>query len=208
VNAGYLETEGHAADANSPARADRDSAAGPTSEISAPAPTSAGLVAGSMLAVLLPIPFIFANGPLWAVQRLLPPLRVVGWTALAAQMAIFALCCVSKPLRAPAGVLTYRLSYLYGGIAWLSGLALTYLFWGVGAVFAGIVWLGGGVVTTGLLSTLARRDWQRFLPLFLFVVLTFAARRIGMKLARQSAAGFRQGAEPPDPSPASMGGRS
>jgi hypothetical protein len=179
LNAGYLETE------IPPAAAEYPVLAGQDSEVSGPGPASAGLVAGSILIVLFPIPFIFANGPLWAVQRLLPPLRVVGWTALAAQAAIFALCLLSKPLRAPAGVLTYRLSYLYGAIAWLSGLALTYLFWGVGAVFAGIVCLGGGVVTTGLLSTLARGDWQRFLPLLFFVVLACAARGIGVKLARQ-----------------------
>jgi hypothetical protein len=180
VNAGYLETEAPPPAAESAVRAGRNS------EVFAPA-ASSGLVAGSILLVLCPIPFIFANGPLWAAQRLLPPLRIIGWSALAAHAAILALCLLSKPLRAPACMLSYRLSYLYGGIAWLSGLVLTYLLWGVGAVLAGIVCLGGGVVTTGLLSTLARGDWRRFLPLLFFVVLTFAARGIGMKLARHGA---------------------
>jgi hypothetical protein len=177
----YLETEVLPLPAENPVPAGRNG------EVFAPAPISAGLLAGSILIVLLPIPFIFANEPLWAAQRLLPPLRIVGWTALTLHAALLVLCCLSRPLRARVGVLTYRLSYLYGGIAWLSGLVVTYLHWGVGAVLVGIVCLGGGVVTTGLFSTLVKGDWQRFLPLLLFVVLTFAARGVGIKLARHGA---------------------
>ena len=44
--------------------------------------------------------------------------------------------------------------------------------------------LGGGVVTTGVLSTLLKGDRQRLLSRLLFVVLAFAARGAGIKLAR------------------------
>ncbi len=141
----------------------------------------------TILTCILPIPFIFTNGPLWAAQHLLPPMRAAGWIALAINAAALAFCGVSKPLRTPIGVLTYRLTYLYGGIAWLSGLVLTYLLWGVGAVIAGIVCLGGGVVTTGLLAALVRGEWRGFAPLLAFVVLTFAARAVGIRLARHGA---------------------
>lgn len=152
-----------------------------------PPQSSVALLAAGILTFILPIPFIFTNGPLWAAQRLLPPVRTAGWIALAFNASALALCCVSKPLRTPIGVLTYRLTYLYGGIAWLSGLVVTYLLWGVGAVIAGIVCLGGGVVTTGLLAGLMRGEWQAFLPLLVFVVLTFAARGVGIRLARHGA---------------------
>ncbi len=149
--------------------------------------SSVTLLAASILTFILPIPCIFTNGPVWAAQRLLPPLRTAGWIALALNAAALALCSVSKPLRTPIGILTYRLTYLYGGIAWLSGLVVTYLLWGVGAVVAGIVCLGGGVVTTGLLAALVHGEWQGFLPLLVFVVLTFAARGLGIRLARHGA---------------------
>jgi hypothetical protein len=193
MSARYLETEvlpappEGLAPAGTHTRTGSHTPAGSNTDVFAPAPSSAGLLAGTMLLALFPIPFVFANGPAWAVHRLLPPLRTAGWVALAVNAAVLALCCLSKPLRAPIGVLTYRLGYLYGGIAWLSGLALTYLLWGVGAVLAGIVCLGGGVVTTGLLSTLIRGDWQQFLPLLVFVALAFAARGTGIKLARHGA---------------------
>jgi hypothetical protein len=145
------------------------------------------LLAASILTCILPIPFIFTRGPLWAAQHLLPPMRAAGWIALAINAAALALCCLSKPLRTPIGVLTYRLTYLYGAIAWLSGLVITYLLWGVGAVIAGIVCLGGGVVTTGLLAALVRGEWQGFALLLVFVVLTFAARAAGMRVARHGA---------------------
>jgi hypothetical protein len=149
-----------------------------------PPQSSVALLAASILAFIVPIPLVFTNGPLWAAERLLPPVRAAGWIALAFNAAALALCCVSKRLRAPIGVLTYRLTYLYGGIAWLSGLVITYLLWGVGAVVAGIVLMGGGVVTTGLLAALIRGEWQGFVPLLVFVVLTFAARGVGIRLAQ------------------------
>jgi hypothetical protein len=149
-----------------------------------PPQCSTALLAVSMLVVILPIPFIFAHGPLWAAQRLLPPLRTGGWIVLAINAAALALCCILKPLRTPIGILTYRLTFIYGAIAWLSGLVITYLSWGIGAVVAGIVCLGGGIVTTGLLATLTSGEWQGFMALLLFVVVTFAGRTAGMRLAR------------------------
>ncbi len=156
-------------------------------EVFVPPQCSAVALAAGILTLLLPIPFIFAQGPLWAAQRLLPPVRTAGWIVLAFNAAALALCCRSKTLRAPIGVLTYRLTYLYGGIAWLSGLVVTYLLWGAGAVIAGILCLGGGVVTTGLLAALMRGEWQGFMALLAFVILTFAARTVGIRLARHGA---------------------
>lgn len=150
----------------------------------APPQASTALLGAGILVSILPIPFIFARGPLWAAERLLPPLRTTGWIALAINAAALALCCFLKPLRTPIGVFTYRLTFLYGGIAWLSGLVITYLSWGIGAVIAGIVCLGGGVVTTGLLATLTSGEWTGFFTLLLFVVLTVAGRAAGMRLAR------------------------
>jgi hypothetical protein len=152
-------------------------------EIFLPPQSSATLLTASLLVFIAPIPFVFMNGASWAAHRLLPPLRTAGWIALAFNAAALALCWMSKPLRTPVGLLTYRLTYLYGGIAWLSGLVTTYLLWGVGAVIAGIVCLGGGVVTTGLIAALVGGEWQGFLPLLLFVVLTFGARVAGIRLA-------------------------
>ena len=51
-------------------------------------------------------------------------------------------------------------------------------------MIAGIVCLGGGVVTTGLLATLTSGEWTGFFTLLLFVVLTVAGRAAGMRLAR------------------------
>jgi hypothetical protein len=181
--AGSLQTEEALPPGDAPADIARDRGA----DEFLPPQSSEALLAAAILTCILPIPFIFTNGPLWAAQHLLPPMRAAGWIALAINAAALAFCGVSKPLRTPIGVLTYRLTYLYGGIAWLSGLVLTYLLWGVGAVIAGIVCLGGGVVTTGLLAALVRGEWRGFAPLLAFVVLTFAARAAGIRLARHGA---------------------
>jgi hypothetical protein len=181
-----------------------------------PGPVSPALVAAALLLVLLPVPFVFTHGPVWAAQSLLPPLQTAGWIALAFNAAAFLSCSLRKRLCTSVGVLTYRLAYLYGGIAWLSGLVLTYLLWGTGAVVIGIVCLGGGVVTTGLLATLIRGEWLRFLTLTLFVALAFGGRWAGLRLARHqesTGAGLKNAAvsdpaaEPRGPSRASMGGR-
>lgn len=211
MSARYLDTRVLPAGADNPAHPGRDA------ETFAPPPASAVLLAASMVLALLPIPFVFAHGPLWAAQRLLPPLRTAIWIALALNAAALIAGFLWRRLRAPVGVLTYRLAYLYGAVAWLSGLIFTYLLWGTGAVIAGIVCLGGGVVTTGLLSTLLKGEWQRFLTLALFVAVAFAARGIGLRLARydarsragpKSAAISAPAAEPRSPSRSSMGGRS
>ena len=179
--ASSMETEEALPQSECPGDIDRDA------DAFLPPQSPVVLLAASMLTCILPIPFIFTNGPLWAAQRLLPPMRAAGWIALALNAAALTLCWVSKPLRTPIGVLTYRLTYLYGGIAWLSGLVVTYLLWGVGAVIAGTVCLGGGVVTTGLLAALVRGEWRGFAPLLAFVVLTFTARAVGLRLARHGA---------------------
>jgi hypothetical protein len=181
VSARYLETE-----ALPPPADDLENAGRILTDADgyAPAPASAWFLATGILLMLSPIPFIFSHEALWSAERLLPVLFAVGWTALAANAAALAVCFLSKSLCTPVGVLTCRLANVYGGIAWLSGLILTYLLWGVGAVIAGIVCLGGGVVTTGLVSALVRGHWQFFFPLLLFVVLAFAARRAGITLAR------------------------
>jgi hypothetical protein len=167
-----------------PAPVENSADTGRDADAFSPPHPSAALLAASISILILPIPFIFTHGPVWATLQLLPLLRTAGWVALAFNTGALVLCGVSKPLRTPIGVLTYRLAFLYGGIAWLSGLVITYLSWGLGAVIAGIVCLGGGVVTTGLLATLTSGEWKGFLPLLVFVVLTFASRTAGIRLAR------------------------
>ena len=141
------------------------------------------LLAAYLAAAACLVAEVFAHGPVWAALRLLPPMSAIGLATFGLHGAALAGCAIQPSLRAPIGRLTYRLSYLYGAIAWLSGLILTYLLWGASAVVAGFLCLGGGVLTTGVLAALAHGDWRHGVTLLVFVVLALAARRLGRVLA-------------------------
>jgi len=125
--AGSLQTEEALPPGDAPADIARDRGA----DEFLPPQSSEALLAAAILTCILPIPFIFTNGPLWAAQHLLPPMRAAGWIALAINAAALAFCGVSKPLRTPIAFSPIDSPTCTAGSRWLSGLVLTYLLWGV-----------------------------------------------------------------------------
>lgn len=89
------------------------------------------------------------------------------------------------PFRKTRGVTAMALlysSFLFGITTWLTGLFLTYMFWGIIGVIVGLFIVGIGVVPIGALACLFNASWQSLWTLVILVAVTFGARWIGWLL--------------------------
>ena len=131
----------------------------------------------------LALPVVFILGSAWAAKHLLSPLIVIGWLAVALDVAILLPLSIFKRLRGFTGSVIFISSYVFGLVTWLLGFVLTYSLWGVGAVIIGILFLGGGVVPMALLATMFKGLWDPFFTLLLLAIITFASRGMGISIA-------------------------
>src|SRR5260221_5501104 len=77
-------------------------------------------------------------------------------------------------------------SCLFGLTALAWGALVTFHAWGLGAVFAGLLLLGIGVVAMGMLATLVKGAWLTLAGLALLTVGSVAARLASRKLLAKS----------------------
>ena len=113
-----------------------------------------------LLALLVLIPVVFFMGVLWATAHLLIPMIVIGWIMLALDIFIFLPLCLSKSLRGwMAGILIFISSFLFGIVLWLSSFITTLGAWGIGAVIAGLLFAGVGVIPMAALILVLHGQW-------------------------------------------------
>jgi len=149
---------------------------------------SAALFGGVVLVGLFALPVVFILGSTWAANHLLPPLVIIGWIAVALDIAILLPLSIFKRLRGFTGSVMFLSSYVFGLVAWLFGFVLTYSILGLWPVIIGLLFFGG-VVPMALLATMLRGLWNPFFYLLAILVITFASRRIGISI---SASGSEQ----------------
>jgi hypothetical protein len=77
-------------------------------------------------------------------------------------------------------------SYVFGAILWVSGMAFTYITWGLFAVIIGLVILGIGVVPIAMLAALIHADWGDLAGFIFLGVLTYGSRMLAMWLGHKA----------------------
>jgi hypothetical protein len=135
---------------------------------------------------LLALSAVFLNGLVWASENLLPPLVNVGWITLAVILLILLPLSLFRRLRAFTGGSIFLASYLFGVICWLMGFIVTYTLWGMWAIIAGLLFLGGGVVPIGMLASVFKGQWQMLSVLTILLVLTFGSRLLGLYITNRA----------------------
>lgn len=144
-----------------------------------------GLLGIAVMIAMGCVAWAFLRGGLWAAEHVLPMLINIGCVVLAVDLLLLLPLALFRGMRPISGWLIFGSSYLFGLITWFFGLITTYTLWGVWAVVVGLFMLGGGVVPIGMLAAMVKGQWDVFFWLLGMIVLTIAARLIGMKLASQ-----------------------
>ena len=88
---------------------------------------------------LLAIPVILFLGIAWAAKHLLQPLIIVGWIAIAIDLAILMPLSGFRKFRGFTGGAIFISSFIFGLITWLLSFVLTWLLWGGWAVVVGVL---------------------------------------------------------------------
>ena len=76
-------------------------------------------------------------------------------------------------------------AYVYGLTLWFWALLLTYLIWGIRAVFIGLFIAGIGVIPIAILATALNGEWIITGEIILLLVLTCGSRMLGLYFAEK-----------------------
>ena len=135
-----------------------------------------GLAALALVGVLLLYGGVLAAGVLqpWLLQM----------SALTALLVVlvFLPAAAFPPLRRLCAAALYVAAWLFGLTALAWGALLTFHAWGLGAVFAGLLLLGIGVVASGILVALVKGAWLAAGGLALLTIGAIAARLASRRL--------------------------
>ena len=87
-----------------------------------------------------------------------------------------------RPARPFIAVALITGSWITGGTVWILSALFTYIFWGVGWLIAGIVFMGVGVLPLALLASGRAGEWGNFNMLATMAGVTIALRLVGLFL--------------------------
>ncbi len=119
-------------------------------------------------------------------------LWMLQWAPIAFKIAfavsVLVLCPAAfiSPTRGFAAFGFMAASYGFGTILWVSGMAFTYITWGLFAVIIGLVILGIGVVPIAMLAALIHGDWGDLVGFIFLGVLTYGSRILAMWLGHKA----------------------
>ena len=144
------------------------------------------LFVAAILFVLVCLGVLFIEGAAWVGEHLLPWLAPFMWSVLIVNAVVGVPMAFFQRTRPMAATVFFFASWIYGITLWFWGLVLTYTIWGTLAVFIGLFLLGVGVVPVAMLATLIDGQLAVTAQLLLLTIVTFGARRIGLRLAVDS----------------------
>lgn len=136
------------------------------------------------IAACIAIPAVFLLGAAWAAGHL-NTLFVVGGLLFGVVLLVLLPLSLFKSLRGFTGTCIFFSSYVFGLITWLYSFVLTYVLWGLWAVIAGVLMLGGAVLPFALLATLFKGMWDPFFSVLILFLLTVGCRLLGAYIAER-----------------------
>jgi hypothetical protein len=116
---------------------------------------------------------------------------VLNWTPRAFEITLAVSLFVLGPLALippTRGLSAYGfmiVSFAFGAILWVWGMAFTYAVWGALAVVIGLIVLGVGVVPVAMLAALTHGDWGNLLAFVIMAALTYGSRMLAFWLAQK-----------------------
>ncbi len=146
--------------------------------------TALGIVAlVAFLAIPIPLLYGAATVSVWALEYL--P-TIFGWALTIALLVLIPLALIPQS-RGVAGNGFVLVSFVFGLILWLFGLAYTYLEWGLMLVIIGILLGGVGIVPIAFVLSIFDAAWGVLGNIFLLIVLTIGSRAFGIWLVETAA---------------------
>ncbi|MBU4349180.1 hypothetical protein KJ599_02535 [bacterium] len=128
----------------------------------------------------------FIKGGVWLGAMVLPWLSIIMWLVFILNIIIFLPLGIFKKTRSTSAFGLVISSYVYGLTLWFWALLLTYLIWGIRAVFIGLFIAGIGVVPIAIVATALNGEWAITGQIILLLVLTFGSRMLGFYFAEKA----------------------
>ncbi len=125
----------------------------------------------------------FIKGGVWLSVKVLPWLSIIMWLVFSLDILIILPLGIFKKTKVISAIGLLMSSFVYGITLWFWALLLTYLIWGVFAVFIGLFIFGIGVVPIAILATAINGQWAITGQIIILLVLTFGTRALSFYLA-------------------------
>jgi len=147
------------------------------------AEASGYLLAGISLLVGAVVAATVINGGVWVGSKLYPLFLVISIITFGLVIFIFLPLSIPKATRKFSSKALVASTYVFGITLWIEGLLLTHSILGSVAVLIGLFAGGVGVIPIAILATGFDGQWEHFIELVFFVVMTFGSRIGGRSLA-------------------------
>ena len=141
-----------------------------------------GLLVGLVFFLLLiSVPILFIFGGI-RIFKILIENRIVEWINGVAFLSITLLLILSlfSRLRLMTGNGLIVVTYIEGAVLWLICLYLTYIIWGLFAVFVGLLFFGIGIFPVAILALLFNGQFLIAFMLILSLAIIYGLRLLGV----------------------------
>jgi hypothetical protein len=137
----------------------------------------------AMLLGALLLCILFLRGMVWAFDKVFAWLVYAGVATFLICIFILSPLCIFRKSRPWAGLGYYIASFVFGILLFADSCLFAYSVWGYTGLFVGLVFAGVGVLPVALLAALLHAEWAVLGELLIFLILTFGARILGIRLA-------------------------
>ena len=145
--------------------------------------TVAGCLASLIvLAVLIFLGAAAVGGMVWVSANVYPWVAPVAGVCLLIDAVLLPLA-IFRRLRGPISFAFVVSSYVYGLSLWMYSCLLAFILWGYAGLYAGLAFVGVGVVPVAFIATLLGSHWHQLGEILLVVALTYGSRIGGVLLA-------------------------
>lgn len=137
------------------------------------------LLIPAILVALVMLSGLLLKGSLWLSEILYPILSVVFGITIVVSLLVLLPLAIFKKTRGVAGLGLFIASYIFGATLWVWAFLITYVIWGLVALFIGLFLAGIGVVPIAMLATIVDGQWSLFGQMVVLLLMTFGARMLG-----------------------------
>lgn len=118
--------------------------------------------------------------------KIYPWISDIAFLIFLLNIIIFLPLSLFKKLRKITGQIILYSSYFIGFQLWLSGIMITWIAWGIGAVIVGLFFAGVGVVPIAVFAAFYHAQWWTFFELLSQIFIVFGGRALGLYILYKS----------------------
>ncbi|MFC1617556.1 hypothetical protein ACFL2K_04990 [Candidatus Margulisiibacteriota bacterium] len=128
----------------------------------------------------------FFKGVTWFGAKVLPWLLLISVLIFLIDILIMLPLAIFKKTRGFSAICLLISSYVFGITCWVVSLLVTYVIWGLFAIFVGLMIFGVGVVPIAILATLFTGKFYLTLQIIVLIALTLGSRLFSFYLAEKT----------------------